>query len=61
MSKHLDQGVVDNAGDNVETVDDGEGDEQLVERRSHLGTPELKSLRVYYTTEFRHQTSSQDS
>ena len=37
---HLDQGVVDNAGDNVETVNDRERDEQLVERRSHLRTPE---------------------
>ena len=37
---HLDQGVVDNAGDNVETVNDGERHEQLVERGAHLRTPE---------------------
>ena len=36
---HLDQGVVDNASDNIETVNDRERYQQLVERRTHLRTP----------------------
>ena len=44
---HLDQGVVDNSGDNVETVNDGERDEQLVEWGSHLGTPEHQHDHVF--------------
>ena len=35
----LDEGVVNDAGDHVETVDDREGDEKLVEGGTHFRTP----------------------
>ena len=35
----LDEGVVNDAGDHVETVDHREGDEKLVEGGTHFRTP----------------------
>ena len=39
----LDKGVVDDAGEHVDDVEDGEGHQQVVERGSHLRLPETVS------------------
>ena len=39
----LDESVVDDAGADVDDVEDGERHQQVVERRSHLGLPEVKT------------------
>ena len=43
-SDNLDKGVVDDAGEHVDDVEDGEGHQQVVERGSHLRLPETQSL-----------------
>ena len=42
-SDNLDKGVVDDAGEHVDYVEDGEGHQQVVERGSHLRLPETVS------------------
>ena len=43
-SDNLDKGVVDDAGADVDDVEDGERHQQVVERRSHLGLPEVETI-----------------
>ena len=40
----LDESVVDDAGADVYNVEDGERHQQVVERRSHLGLPEVETI-----------------
>ena len=40
----LDESVVDDAGADVDDVEDGERHQQVVERRSHLGLPEVETI-----------------
>ena len=40
----LDEGVVDDASADVDDVEDGERHQQVVERRSHLGLPEVETI-----------------
>ena len=40
----LDEGVVDDAGADVDDVENGERHQQVVERRSHLGLPEVETI-----------------
>ena len=47
LFNNLNQGVVHNAGDNIETVNNRESDQQLVERGSHLRTPEHQHDHVF--------------
>ena len=40
----LDESVVDDAGADVDDVEDGERHQQVVEGRSHLGLPEVETI-----------------
>ena len=40
----LDESVVDDAGADVDDVEDGERHQQVVERRSHLRLPEVETI-----------------